>query len=163
MTEHGRRHWLELRVPPPLVALAFGALVWMLAPLFPVALALPFDTLWLALMVAFVGICCDLSALFVFYRARTTVNPMSLDGTRVLVRGGIYHFSRNPMYLGLACLLCGWILYLGQWLLLVLMWGFVGYINRFQILPEERVLSARFGEDWDRWCSQVPRWIGWRR
>jgi protein-S-isoprenylcysteine O-methyltransferase Ste14 len=36
---------------------------------------------------------------------------------------------------------------------------FVLYITRFQIIPEERVLRARFGAAYEAYLQQVRRWI----
>jgi protein-S-isoprenylcysteine O-methyltransferase Ste14 len=32
-------------------------------------------------------------------------------------------------------------------------------MNRFQILPEERALSAKFGEEYDTYRQSVRRWL----
>ncbi len=36
---------------------------------------------------------------------------------------------------------------------------FVGYVNRFQIGPEERALQARFGEAYLRYRARTRRWL----
>jgi protein-S-isoprenylcysteine O-methyltransferase Ste14 len=33
------------------------------------------------------------------------------------------------------------------------------YITRFQIIPEERALAAKFGADYQRFCEAVRRWV----
>lgn len=40
--------------------------------------------------------------------------------------------------------------------------GFYAYINRFQIQPEERILTQKFGEPFKQYCLQVHRWLGHR-
>ncbi|MEG0006881.1 MAG: isoprenylcysteine carboxylmethyltransferase family protein [Aeromonas sp.] len=97
-------------------------------------------------------------ALVHFRRQRTTVNPIRLQQSRVLVTQGVYRISRNPMYLGLLCWLMALACYLGGvwvWLgpLLLLAW-----LTRFQILPEERALRARFGVAYVQYCHRVRRW-----
>jgi len=37
--------------------------------------------------------------------------------------------------------------------------AFVLYMNRFQILPEERALSAKFGKAYDSYQQGVRRWL----
>ena len=76
-----------------------------------------------------------------------------------LVERGIYRHTRNPMYLGLLCLLLGWTLALGQWAALLGPLVFVVYITRFQIVPEERVLLAHFGAAYDDYRQRVRRWL----
>ena len=34
-----------------------------------------------------------------------------------------------------------------------------GYMNRFQILPEERALSAKFGAEFGAYTQSVRRWL----
>lgn len=97
-------------------------------------------------------------ALLNFHRQRTTVNPIRLQQCRVLVTEGVYHLSRNPMYLGLLCWLMALACYLGG------LWGWLGpllllgWLTRFQILPEERALRARFGIAYVQYCRRVRRW-----
>ena len=50
------------------------------------------------------------------------------------------------MYLGMALALTAWALWLGNGAAALLLAGFVAYISRFQIAPEERALRAHFGE-----------------
>jgi protein-S-isoprenylcysteine O-methyltransferase Ste14 len=33
------------------------------------------------------------------------------------------------------------------------------YLTRFQIVPEERALSAKFGEQFDAYRQRVRRWL----
>jgi protein-S-isoprenylcysteine O-methyltransferase Ste14 len=35
----------------------------------------------------------------------------------------------------------------------------VFYVNRFQIEPEERILSGLFGEDYRTYMTRVRRWL----
>ena len=52
-----------------------------------------------------------------------------------------------PMYLGLLVVLVGWALYLGNALAFLFLPVFILYMNRFQIEPEERALTALFGRE----------------
>jgi protein-S-isoprenylcysteine O-methyltransferase Ste14 len=76
-----------------------------------------------------------------------------------LVTGGIYRWTRNPMYLGMALALAGWGLYLGNFGALALVGLFVMYIDRYQIDPEERALTARFGDAFAAYRRRVRRWL----
>ncbi len=94
------------------------------------------------------------------FRARgTTVNPISPERSAALVVDGLYRVTRNPMYLGSALILAGWALHLGAWVAILTVPFFVLYMNRFQIGPEERALSALFGADYDAYRARVRRWI----
>lgn len=155
----GTAAFLELKLPPPLVALLLAALAWWLVPLGP-AIAWP-EGLRLGLcgVLALGGLLLDLSGVVAFVRRRTTVSPLSPRKTAALVTTGVYRFTRNPMYLGMACLLAAWALWLGAllpWLAPVL---FVAFITRFQIRPEERVLTQLFGPPYTDYCQRVRRWL----
>jgi protein-S-isoprenylcysteine O-methyltransferase Ste14 len=99
------------------------------------------------------------SGIFAFRASKTTVNPRRPDLASDLVVSGIYQYTRNPMYLGLAILLVGWSFYLSNPFSLLCVIGFIAYIGRFQIQPEEKVLTELFGEDFITYQNQVRRWV----
>src|SRR3546814_5622617 len=74
----------------------------------------------------------------------------SSDLASALVVGGIYRVTRNPMYLGFALLLGGWVLALASLPGVIVTVAFVLYLNHFQIPPEEAAIGVRFGEAFDR-------------
>lgn len=148
---------LDHRIPPPVVGILAAAAMWGIAKQFP-PIDFPFRLL-LAAGVALAGIAIDVAGLMQFRRSRTTVNPLHPERTSALVTGGIYRRTRNPMYLGMAMLLAAWALYLGSAIALVVLPGFIAYLNRFQIAPEERVLAQRFGADFERYRGEVRRWL----
>ena len=151
--------WLELKIPPPVVALAFGLLMWVASPLVaPVAIPFGYRA-GAAAALASIGVLIDLMAILRFVRARTTFNPMKPGATSALVTGGVYRFSRNPMYVGLVLLLFAWAVYLSSWLALLLVPVFVIYMNRFQIQPEERAMFSLFGTAYTSYQAKVRRWL----
>ena len=52
-----------------------------------------------------------------------------------------------------------WALWLSTPLALLGVALYVGYLNRFQIRPEERVLEERFGTRFTSYCATVRRWL----
>ena len=152
------RH-LELKIPPPLVALLCVAAMWSLSRITP-TLGLTRDIRWfLTGVFVLVGISFDLSGLLVFLRARTSINPMKPNQASSLVVTGVYRRTRNPMYVGLACMLVAFAIFLDAPLPLIGVVAFVGYIARFQIQPEESALLQKFGDAYRDYCEQVPRWL----
>lgn len=150
---------LELRIPPPLVGLACAAAMWAVGDtLEPLALAMPLRA-GLTGMFACAGLAFDLLGLLAFRRARTTINPLKPQNSSALVRGGVYRITRNPMYVGMACLLLAWACWLTQPLALAGPVAFVLYITRFQIQPEERMLEQLFGAEFTAYTAQVRRWL----
>jgi protein-S-isoprenylcysteine O-methyltransferase Ste14 len=67
--------------------------------------------------------------------------------------------SRNPMYVGLLFVLVAWAVYLCRAWTLLGPAAFVLYINRFQIAPEERTLTTRFGGAYSDYKRAVRRWL----
>ncbi len=150
---------LETRLPPPLVAAIVAATMFLVRGQ---GVALPLDRPWriaLAAALAIAGLAFALPAVVAFRRARTTVNPHRLDRVSALVTGGVFALSRNPMYLGLALVLAGWATLLGDLAGFLGPVAFVAWITRFQIVPEERLLAARFGDAFHAWRRRVRRWI----
>lgn len=133
--------------------------MWLVAPYGP-ALGLGGAPRYAAAIVlAAIGVMFDLLGLLAFRASRTTINPMRPERTAVLVTGGVYRISRNPMYVGMLFLLLGWATYLSALLPFLGPIIFVLYITRFQIRPEERVLSQLFGEQYSHYLARVRRWL----
>ena len=150
---------LELKIPPVAVTVLFAALMWLLAQWTPgYSLPLAWRLAPLAIPVA-AGAAIGLAGVWSFRQARTTVNPLNPERSTSLVRSGVYRYSRNPMYLALLLVLIGWGLYLANALSLLAALGFIPYMNRFQIAPEERALSQAYAESFAEYRRQVRRWL----
>jgi protein-S-isoprenylcysteine O-methyltransferase Ste14 len=150
---------LELRIPPPIVALTVAGGMWLVARSAPVLQVPHTVRLAAAIALAVLGAAVALAGVLSFRRARTTLNPLKPETSAALVTGGVYSFTRNPMYLGMLLALIGWAAYLSSsWSLLgpVL---FVMYIARFQIVPEEKALDQLFGASFAEYRRRVRRWI----
>ncbi len=150
---------MELLVPPPLVGLTVAAGMWAAAHIPPaLQLSNPGRVLVAAVLVA-IGVAVGIGGVMSFRRAKTTVNPLKPETSAALVSTGVYAFTRNPMYLGMALVLFAWAVYLSS------IWSLVGpvifilYITRFQIVPEERVLDRLFGAPFAEYKKRVRRWI----
>lgn len=150
---------LETRLPPPLLALLLaGAATWLHGgvPARDQAATLQIAA---SLGLALLGVACDLSGLLAFRQAHTTINPLHPERSAVLVTGGIYRLTRNPMYIGLNLLLAAWAVWLGSlWAALMLPLG-MAYLTRFQIQPEEAILREKFGSAYVDYCRRVRRWL----
>ena len=150
---------IELTVPPPVVAVAIAGAMWGVSRITPLLDVPSVIRVASATTIALIGVGFDLAGLLSFWRARTTINPMKPQATSSVVCSGAYRVSRNPMYLGLLLLLVAWAIFLSSAWAMVGPLAFVFYMNRFQIAPEERVLSAMFGKDYSDYQSRVRRWL----
>ena len=150
---------LEFKVPPVALTLLFALIMWLTSTY---EAPLPFPLPWrraIAFSVCCAGLVIGLGGVVAFRRAKTTVNPITPEATTTIVTSGLYRFSRNPMYLGLLLVLIGWAIFLSNLLAFALLPLFVLYMNRFQIIPEERVLSSKFAHQFRAYKKTVRRWI----
>jgi protein-S-isoprenylcysteine O-methyltransferase Ste14 len=103
------------------------------------------------------GLLLILMAVAQMRQARTAVMPRR--EASALVTKGVFRRSRNPIYLGMALILLGWILWLGAPLALPLLPVFVWLVERRFIQPEEEALSRRVPAAWARYTQATRRWI----
>ncbi len=150
---------LDHRIPPPLVALVLVPVMWVLSLLLPRVEAPALLRITLAVGIGCAGLAFSGAGALAFRRARTTVNPLRPHKASSLVCTGVYRITRNPMYVGMMLGLLSWAVYLASPLSLAGPVAFIAYITRFQIQPEERALSARFGAAYEQYKARVRRWI----
>ncbi len=150
---------LENKVPPPIVALVLALLMGLALFVGPQPNTSSVLRLPVAVGVALMGLAFSVAGLVAFRRAHTTVNPLQIDKASSLVTSGVYRITRNPMYVGLLLVLLGWATYLAAIWSLAGPLAFYGFMNRFQIEPEERVLNRLFGEAYQAYCGRVRRWL----
>jgi len=149
----------ELKIPPPAVAALIAVAMWGISALAPSLEGPALARVGAALLFALTGAGFSILGIVAIRIARTTINPMQPETTTSLVSSGVYGLTRNPMYVGLLFVLVAWAVYLfSAWALLGPL-AFVVYMNRFQIGPEERVLSAKFGAEYANYRSKVRRWL----
>ena len=98
------------------------------------------------------------SAIAAFRRAKTTTNPLNIDSASTLVTGGVFGYTRNPMYIALTALLIAWTIWLAAPFAALGPVAFALFITRFQIIPEERALRAKFGRAYEDYAQRVRRW-----
>jgi protein-S-isoprenylcysteine O-methyltransferase Ste14 len=150
---------LELKIPPPIVALVVGAAMWALSRVTPVLAIHGVASTVAAVAIAIVGGGIGLAGNLAFHHAKTTANPFKPELASSLVTRGVYRITRNPMYLGLLLALVGWAVYLvSAWCLLGPV-VFAAYVTEFQIKPEERILRSLFGDEYAKYASRVRRWV----
>lgn len=150
---------LERKIPPVALFLLFFVVINHISHEFlTFKIGLPLNSIIFALCFLAAGIA-GLGGVYEFKRAKTTVNPIKVENASSVVDSGIFGYSRNPMYLGLFLLLFGFAYWQQNLLAIVFSFGFVWYMNRFQILPEERALESLFGAEYLDYKQRVRRWI----
>lgn len=147
---------LECRVPPPVVALLSAVAMFDVARTWPGGLAVgPVVAAGLAAP----GLVLAGWAIARFRGQATTIHPLRPHEASALVADGPNRWTRNPMYVGLLLVLGAWGLALGSAAALLVLPVAWGWLQRFQVLPEERALAARFGEAYAAYAARVRRWF----
>lgn len=98
-----------------------------------------------------------LSALRTMKAAGTNVHPS--EPALMIVRGGPFRFTRNPMYLALCLLQIALGFFLNDWITLLFVVPLALILHYGVVLHEERYLSAKFGESYLQYKREVRRWI----
>jgi len=80
--------------------------------------------------------------------------------TTRLVTGGVFAWSRNPLYLGGFAALAGLALALGAAWGLIMLLPALAAAHALLIRPEERYLEATFGAEYRAYAARVRRWVG---
>ncbi len=143
---------------PPVWLLLHGLAAWAVARLEPWGLG--FGGAWADLAAGLLlggGALLIAAAVMQMRQHRTAVMPRQEAST--LLNSGVFRRSRNPIYLGMALLLLGWILRLDALLALPLVPLFVWLIERRFIAGEELMLARNFGPAWERYRQATRRWL----
>lgn len=85
--------------------------------------------------------------------------PAPVDPPKELVVRGLYKYVRNPMYVGVLSLVLGQ----AVWFEAIALFAYAGVVfllfNAFVFFYEERALTRKFGDSYNRYCETVPRWL----
>ncbi len=111
----------------------------------------------LGVVLGVTGLAVVYAGILTFRRHRTAVYPNR--PAKMVVSGGLYAHTRNPMYVGMSAFYLGGVLLLhslGALLLLPVVWRvlIVHVVRR-----EEAHLQRAFPEEYARYCATVRRWL----
>ena len=143
----------------------FAFVYYVAAFLVGVALELVFPTNWpssvvrlaAALLAGAGWLALDIAAIAHFGAAGTSIWPM--NPSTALVTSGPYRFTRNPQYLGIACLYVALVFAFGVIWALAILPGVLVIIDRRIIPREERYLERKFGQAYGDYKARVRRWL----
>ncbi len=108
-------------------------------------------------LAAVLGLGTIFSAIGLFRGADTATRPWKRS--TALITEGVYRWSRNPMYFGMAAAYVGIALWRDSLVALLLLIPLVLVIQREVIEREEAYLAATFGERYLNYKARVRRWI----
>ena len=146
----------------PLALMVWAVLPWaisLLTPCYGWAAGRPGPMNLLGLIPVLVGI----TGLIWGMAVHSTQSPKGIEwdlDRSYLLRGGLYNFSRNPMYLAELLLMLGWVIFYGSVAVLIALVAWALFFIFYQVPLEERTLEAHFGEAYREYKGRVPRWLG---
>ena len=85
--------------------------------------------------------------------------PAPIDAPKNLVVEGLYRYTRNPMYVGVAAMIAGQAIYRGSIEIALYLCVVITLFNLFVLFYEEPTLRRQFGEQYSNYCRAVPRWF----
>ena len=151
---------MHLKIPPPIVALIGILLIFLSKDYILILYLHPHLQNTLSLLFLIFGFVIIFLATKEFKKSETTVNPMKPETSTRLVTSGVFKYTRNPMYLGLASILLASCFYFSSLLgIIVYVPLFIFYITVFQIIPEEESMKTIFNDEYLDYCSKVRRWF----
>ena len=110
-------------------------------------------------VLVFSGIILIVLAMKKFRLAHTSISTLNPDTASKLITSGVFTYTRNPMYLGMALISLSSVFFYGSAWCLIATAGFVAYVTRFQILPEEKALARLFTTEFEAYKANTRRWI----
>ena len=142
--------------PPFMVLIGIGAqlLIGQIAPVSSI-IGLGLQSLGVVLLIA--GLAAILLTARAFSKEETTIIP---DGEpSSLMQNGLFAYSRNPIYVGMAIVLTGSALLSGTYWSLLVPLVFVIAVQQIWIVKEEENMEAEFGQHYRDYKQRVRRWL----
>lgn len=112
---------------------------------------------WAGFVLIALGVMLTAYAAGLFARAGTALKPF--ERSTVLVTGGVYRITRNPMYVGLVLVLAGVAILYGTIGALLPLPIFVWILAKRFVEGEERFLEDIFGAEYLAYKRRVRRWL----
>lgn len=141
--------------PPPFIYIG----LLLLGPLIDRLLGLPPFPVswWFSLPFLAIGIALIATAIGLFRVSGQNPNPATV--TNGIIDTGLYAFTRNPMYLGMALTYAGLAILLQSMPSLLLLPVAIALIRTQVIAREEAYLEAKFGAAYLDYKKRVRRWF----
>jgi len=148
-----------VRIAPPLVYLG-GVIAGVVAHAF--VMPLPVE-LSLGLRIA-VAVAAGVLSLVLMGGAiglfrQTGQDPKPWASTPEIISTGVYRFTRNPMYVGMAVLQIAIGVGLANWWIIILVPIVLIIVRTTAVHHEELYLERKFGDEYLRYKASVRRWL----
>lgn len=146
-------------IPPPLFYIAFFYFSLILEHDFPFGVSLfrkPHQQ-FIGWVLCLIGIGIGLMALIQFIRSRNSI--VTIKSAHSLQTGGVYRYSRNPLYVSLFFIYFGAAFFWGNWWTFIIAPFLVMVMRLYVIKREEKYLKRRFGRHYKVYKKSVRRWF----
>ncbi|MEZ5920803.1 MAG: isoprenylcysteine carboxylmethyltransferase family protein [Parvularculaceae bacterium] len=156
MTQEMPKATIWVIIPPPIWALLFFLAAWLGGK--AIGLEPVFRHVAAGWIVFAIGFAISASGNISFKLAKTEVVPVSKKNSALVVTGP-YHFTRNPMYLGILVGLVGLSVVLGTLAGPAAIIACFLLVNFVSIPYEEKKMEAQFGADYLAYKRRARRWV----
>ena len=150
----------NVRIPPPLIGVVGIAIAVILNRLiYPLRLDMSNEIVQYA-----IGGVLIVDGVFLMFSSikhfkRTNQDPEPWKPTPEIITDGVYRFTRNPIYLGFGLIIAGLgILLNNLWMVIMVLPVWIA-IHKLAVIPEEKYLEEKFGEEYLEYKKKVRRWI----
>lgn len=146
-------------VPPPLFYIAFFYFSILLEHDFELGIGFlrKTPTPFLGWVLVVIGVALGIATLIQFIRSRNTI--VTIKSANSLQTGGVYAYSRNPLYVSLFFLYFGLAILYGNWWTFILSPFLVLIMRMYVVQREEQYLRRKFGKSYKDYKKEVRRWI----
>ncbi|MBA7663063.1 hypothetical protein ES703_71101 [subsurface metagenome] len=128
-----------------------ATITWLIATIYSIFLPLQLATIWF-----YIGLGVFLFGLIILTVA--TLNFATAPHDKPIT-GGLYRYSRHPMYLAMFLIYIATSLASASWLFLMLTIATVA-LTRLEAMLEERYCLGKYGDVYRKYMNKTPRWIG---
>jgi len=125
--------------------------LWLLATAYSVFLPLKLGTLWFA-----IGLSIFLLGLII--NTVATINFATIPMNKP-VTGGVYRYSRHPIYTALFLIYLSVSIASGSWIFLLLTVLLAVEVS-LSVVDEEHYCLGKYGDAYREYMNRTPRWIG---
>ena len=148
-----------VRIAPPFVYLG-GVIVGVLVHAFVMPLAIELSLgvrIALAVVAGVAGLVLMGGAIKLF--RRTGQDPKPWEATPEIISTGVYRYTRNPMYVGMALLQIALGVGLANWWIIILVPVVLAIVYAIAVRHEEVYLERKFGDQYVHYKASVRRWL----
>jgi protein-S-isoprenylcysteine O-methyltransferase Ste14 len=149
-------------MPPPIAVILTITIGLLLERFFPIdvfikILSFSLHT-YIGIIISVTGLILLIVAVLNFKKIGTNAPPWM--PTLKISTKGIYHYTRNPMYVGFFFLIAGiGVIFASGWIFILLL-PYCWFMHYGVIKREERYLKQKFGQEYLHYKSSTPRYFG---